>query len=513
MNTNFPFSSSLNFGRYTPPPPPSFSYAPPSLQSPWINNTPIAPSSISLAPFEPPKRFESTSFFNSAAVQPIPSALTTLHSREYLPTAQLSMTDRFFSLTPTYSSPISCPTLSSSMEKQIHREIEEMAQRNALRRAPPPRSSLPSFDFTSLFRSPSFQTNFPGYPFVSKQTFLTGNPGIPTRSSLSLETVDGQKISPLPPDRIRDTDRSFTSTLVSQGLRHIRNGLAYIGDRQLGIDSVNASQSSATDRKIIAAFNSFSVHHLFGAVGILTNHLSVARSSPSKFDFYPQFSDIPSVSCTIKYPGIQLPNLQVGGVNGMNVSRSEAMRYPEIVSRFARSANIEWVYDHSNSFPVDFAEIFALNFRGISAPAHLIARNWMRFYVFNFNNPKAYYFHICHSKGAIDTKIALDMMPRQVREKVIVLALAPAEIIPDKLCKAAFNYASTRDVVPYAKIFSSLIAGNILQARAEWQNIRKNLVLLEPHPDADWFDHAFLSPTFTNVIEDLLEEVINGEIE
>ncbi len=61
-------------------------------------------------------------------------------------------------------------------------------------------------------------------------------------------------------------------------------------------------------------------------------------------------------------------------------------------------------------------------------------------------------------------------------EKFISLAIAPAVIIPNKLCFASYNYISRRDFVTHLDVIGKMKYGNELQ-------------ILEPHPNAKLWDH------------------------
>ena len=94
----------------------------------------------------------------------------------------------------------------------------------------------------------------------------------------------------------------------------------------------------------------------------------------------------------------------------------------------------------------------------------------------------------CHSAGAIQVRNALENFP-EIRNRIIVVAIAPAQIVPRKLCFDSYNYASESDPVPLARY-----------ALGTSPDEEDELMILERHPDAKTlFDHDFLSPTFTKV--------------
>ena len=64
----------------------------------------------------------------------------------------------------------------------------------------------------------------------------------------------------------------------------------------------------------------------------------------------------------------------------------------------------------------------------------------------------------------------------------------PAVIIPSRLCYESYNYASKKDFVPKLDLIGRMRYG-------------KELIFLDPHPDAENHDHGFDSPTFQDWIQ------------
>ena len=81
----------------------------------------------------------------------------------------------------------------------------------------------------------------------------------------------------------------------------------------------------------------------------------------------------------------------------------------------------------------------------------------------------------------------LKMTSEEMKSKLIILAIAPAKIIPKEMCLDSFNYASRNDPVPKLDVAGYAKFGN-------------ELIWLDPHPNAKFHDHNFDSPTFEPVI-------------
>ncbi len=220
----------------------------------------------------------------------------------------------------------------------------------------------------------------------------------------------------------------------------------------------------------------------------------------------------PGKSCFIKTEGVKKPGAQIGFINGMNTSVSESMSHMEHLRQFVGDLHIEGVYNHSNTPPVDVAEIFLLNYAGVAPnTGKLLVENWSRFHKENEHNPDAKYLQFTHSMGNILTKDALQMAPQEIRDRVIVVAIAPAAIIPVGLCHDAYHYASLKDLVHYGENVHTvtIAAFNAEEEQtAMWTQLGKNkdqLVLLDPHEEAKGMDHGFESPTFSKSVKDHIQ--------
>ena len=103
-----------------------------------------------------------------------------------------------------------------------------------------------------------------------------------------------------------------------------------------------------------------------------------------------------------------------------------------------------------------------------------------------------------HSAGAIHLRLALLMMKPEHRNRITVVAIAPAAYIKNDLCKKAYNYVSRKDFVHHLQHLCSPISTKDV-----------NLIVLDAHPQASKvFDHAVLSPTFKIHIKNHIDRFI-----
>jgi len=138
----------------------------------------------------------------------------------------------------------------------------------------------------------------------------------------------------------------------------------------------------------------------------------------------------------------------------------------------------------------------ALGYLRVPAPpVKLLKQTWNDFIA--THEPGDKFLQFCTSGGATEVKIGLLTSPKEVRDRIIVVAWAPACIIPKELCFESYNYVSKRDFVPYFDIEG-------------YRKYKDQLTRVEPHPDAPFFDHGWESPTNTVIIEKHIERYLSN---
>jgi hypothetical protein len=208
--------------------------------------------------------------------------------------------------------------------------------------------------------------------------------------------------------------------------------------------------------------------------------------------------------------------------NGINNSYKEAVASAEYLRSLGSNQRIEGIYNHTNGPIVDLLEVFSLNYSGYSPKTqNLLMQKWSDFHNKNKDRPYAKCLHFCHSQGAIHTKNALMKLPKEVRDRVIVVAIAPAVVVSDKLCYQSYNYASKKDLVHYGEdvvayfqtAFGPEDESRPLHLLESLSENKDELIVLEPHEGAEGIDHGILSPTYKNVVQKHIREyqLHNGE--
>lgn len=230
-----------------------------------------------------------------------------------------------------------------------------------------------------------------------------------------------------------------------------------------------------------------------------------ALEGESGYDYKNPFAEFPPTSRYFVTEGVRQSHIGIGGINGIGTSFSVASSHANYLSKFTPEMSVDWIHNHSNGPVADVGESFLLNYCGVSPnTGTLLKENWIAFHEANKDNPNAKYLQFCHSQGAIHVRNELLKLPEEIRKRIIVVAIAPAAIVPKDLCYDSFNYASKSDVVYLGELLHAYSVGQnedgqseLFQAALDKQN---QLILLDPHPDAKGMDHAFQSPTFIKTI-------------
>ncbi len=192
-------------------------------------------------------------------------------------------------------------------------------------------------------------------------------------------------------------------------------------------------------------------------------------------------------------PGKILVKGGIGFINGIYTSLEEARSHATKISRYSGEIQVSYIHNATHSFFVDVSECLLGYLKMPTPPVLLLLKQWEEFV--ESHDEDAKFLQIAHSQGAIHVRNALLAASDKVRSRIIVLAIAPGAIIPSDLCYRAYNYVSRNDIVPYFDL-----VGN--------KHHKGELIILEPHPEAEKFDHYFDSPTFRKIIEETIQNYL-----
>ena len=196
-----------------------------------------------------------------------------------------------------------------------------------------------------------------------------------------------------------------------------------------------------------------------------------------------------SICYDLKDEGLpDLPNdLGIGFINGIWNDHKSARESAKYISRLAGGYNIHGVYNATHGTFIDVAECgLGLNYIATD-PVKQLHKMWNSF--FEKSSANARFLMICHSQGAIHVRNALLDYPPELRDRIIVVAIAPGGYIYQETCVDVLHYRAGkyRDFVP----------------RLDKDGAKREaakIVDLTSHPDAALFDHEFMSPTYRDIL-------------
>ncbi|MBA3958055.1 MAG: DUF687 family protein [Parachlamydiaceae bacterium] len=184
-----------------------------------------------------------------------------------------------------------------------------------------------------------------------------------------------------------------------------------------------------------------------------------------------------------------LPNdLGIGFINGIWNDSKSARTSTNYLSRLAGGYNIHGVYNATHGTCTDGYEcVIGLNYIA-TEPVRQLHRMWNSF--FEKSSAGAKFLMICHSQGAIHVRNALLDYPPELRERILVVAIAPSAYIYQESCAAVIHYRAEwwRDFIPRLD-------------KSGAQREKDTIINLTSHPNAPAFDHEFISPTYKRELQ------------
>jgi hypothetical protein len=156
-------------------------------------------------------------------------------------------------------------------------------------------------------------------------------------------------------------------------------------------------------------------------------------------------SDVAERSFFYDVPGKSPLRGQIGFVNGMNLTPRAAFYDAYRLWQSACQGNrLTCVYSATKGGWDYLGGLYAQ--KGIVLPAsRLLIHQWAEFLT---REPHARFLQICASRGAIEVQAALLCLPEEIRKRIIVIAIAPAYLIPSTACYRAVNLVIEEDPVP-----------------------------------------------------------------
>jgi RHS repeat-associated protein len=181
-------------------------------------------------------------------------------------------------------------------------------------------------------------------------------------------------------------------------------------------------------------------------------------------------------------------NMGIGFINGIWNDFDGCKESAQYISKLAGGYNINCVFNATHGRVPDVVECHIGLCYTATEPVRQLHNMWNTF--FESSTSDSQFLMICHSQGAIHTRNALLDYPEDLRNRIHVVAIAPAAYIYSKTCADVFHYRAAwwRDFVPRLDLSG---------ARRESGNIFD----LPSTSESSLFDHLFMSPTYSDKLE------------
>ena len=162
---------------------------------------------------------------------------------------------------------------------------------------------------------------------------------------------------------------------------------------------------------------------------------------------------------------------QIGFINGMACTRETTRdNAGRISSVCAQGRNIHCVYSATTGIADRDIASGILGCGGIATPAVLLLlEQWQDFFEKDANSRL---LQLCTSRGAIEVNNALELLPPELRQRLIVITIAPACLIPANMAYRVFNLVILSDPIPWSAHNRDLLTANHTVLLREHQDTR-----------------------------------------
>lgn len=139
----------------------------------------------------------------------------------------------------------------------------------------------------------------------------------------------------------------------------------------------------------------------------------------------------------------ELDRGRIGYHNGMMTTLEEAKSNAlQLSDHSAQGYNIHCTYGATVDFSKDLASAILGQGGVTTPPVLLLLDEWQNFIE---QNESEYYLQVCNSRGTIEVHNALQLLPLEIQQRIIVIAVAPACLIPGELAYKVVNLVVSSD--------------------------------------------------------------------
>jgi len=204
-------------------------------------------------------------------------------------------------------------------------------------------------------------------------------------------------------------------------------------------------------------------------------------------------------SQTYTIEGKKLEAGEITFYNGQCNTLEEAKENARYLSKLGGGVEIKGIYNRTVNLPMDtLRSILGWIFGFTTTPSRLLEEDMLEFHKNAPIGVKKMY--VIQSQAAIDFVNVSGRIPPEVCDRILVLAIAPADYMLPGSYHGIQHYRASalRDFVPLPRLYRAVLGG-------------ANVEVLPSHPEAEWHDHGIQSPTYKNNIEEHMLTFINSK--
>jgi hypothetical protein len=139
----------------------------------------------------------------------------------------------------------------------------------------------------------------------------------------------------------------------------------------------------------------------------------------------------------------ELERGRIGYHNGMIMTLEKAKSNAlQLSDHSAQGYNIHCTYGATVDFSKDLASAILGQGGVVTPPVLLLLDEWQNFIE---QNESEHYLQVCNSRGTIEVYNALQLLPKEIQQRIIVIAVAPACLIPQELAYKVVNLVVSSD--------------------------------------------------------------------
>ena len=199
-------------------------------------------------------------------------------------------------------------------------------------------------------------------------------------------------------------------------------------------------------------------HHCFDCIpaliGALEKSQLIESPSPLKVNVWINENNLSQKSCFFELEGKGTQEFrEIGYINGigtdLDTAKSDAGR---ISDTLCHGLNFSCVYNATHSPTVDMINTLRIFGGNIPKPAIKLLKRWKEFFQ-KHPNENHKFLQIGFSQGVLMVEVALRLLPLNLRQRIEVIAIAPATFIPTVEGCNVRHFVKKEDIYPnaYAK--------------------------------------------------------------